>query len=119
MTRDEIAEKVAYWTSEVVNARLLSTFGPEHARAAVLIAGLVGEDPADPDGSDEASCRLMLDALKVSEGNLAKLALWVDAARLDPRDLIAAAEFRRELGGEDEQAREADLDEYLGWLARG
>lgn len=118
-TRDEIAEKHHWWTSATVDARLRGTFDGAGARAAaLLIASLVGEVPgADAEASDIASCRLMLDALKVSEGDLGKLAMWVEVAHADPRDLIAAAEYRRELGGPDEDARAADLAEYLMWCA--
>lgn len=115
--RDEIAEKARYWTSEVVNVRLSETFvGEARAVAAIVIAGLVGDDSADPVHSDEASCRLMLDAIKLSEGNLARLRLWVEAARMDPRDLIAAAEYPRELGEPNEATRIEDMEDYLAWL---
>lgn len=100
-----------------MNAHLTTAFrDEERAAAALLLAGLVGEDPVDPAGSDEASCRLMLAALKVSEGDLHRLALWVEAARVDPRDLLAAAEYRRELQGGGDPERAADLAEYLAWV---
>lgn len=115
---DEFALKRPYWSSSVVDARLRATFpGPEQSDAAVLLSTLVGEVPdAEPEASDVATCRLMLDALKVSEGLLPKLAMWVEAARLDPRDLMASAEYRRELLGEGGSARIDDLAEYLAWL---
>lgn len=115
---DELALKQPLWTGVVIEARLRDTFVEEdrHA-AAVLLSGLMGEDPGgDPEVSDLATCRLMLAAIKVSEGDLAKLSLWVEAARMDPRDLIGAAEYRRALqgvGGAD--AEDADLAEYLQW----
>lgn len=114
---DELALKQPFWHSGVVDARLRETFGAAGApAAAVLLAGLVGEDPGgDPEVSDLATCRLMLAALKVSGGDLAALALWVEAARRDPRDLIAAAEYRRQLHGDD-GAREDDVAEYLLWV---
>ncbi len=118
-TSDEIAEKAAYWTSEVVNARLESSFGDSRGLAALAIAGLIGDDPNDPDASDEASCRLMLDALKVSDGNLMKLRMWVDVAHSDPRDLIAAAEYPLELAGGEDEARAQDFANYIGWLRTG
>ncbi len=116
---DEFAIKGRLWTSAVVDARLRAVFsGADANRAAVLVAGLVGEDPGgDPELSDLTSCRLMLAALKLSDGDLGKLAMWVEAGRADPRDLIAAAEYRRELQGGGESARQADLAEYLGWMA--
>lgn len=119
MTEHEIAEKARFWTSESVNARLASSFSAdERSAAAVLIAGLVGEVPegAEED-SVEASCRLMLDAIKVSGGDLCRLGLWVEAAKADPRDLIAAAEYRRELESPTAEARTADLHEYLSWAS--
>lgn len=117
--RDEIAEKHRWWNSATVDTRLRTTFrGADVRAAALLIAALVGDVPgADAEASEIASCRLMLDALKASEGDLGKLAMWVEVAHADPRDLIAAAEYRRELGGPDEASRAADLAEYLLWCA--
>lgn len=116
---DELALKHPFWTSSVVEARLSDVFrGPERHEAAVLLSALVGEDPdGDPEVSDLATCRLMLAALKLSGGELAKLALWIDVARIDPRDLIAAAEYRRQLHGEKGDAVDADLAEYLVWAS--
>lgn len=116
---DEIGLKHALWTSAVVDSHLRSTFAEhEVPAAAVLLSGLVGEDPeGDPEVSALASCRLMLAALKVSEGDLSKLALWVEVAHKDPRDLIAAAEYRRELQNPGEESRRNDLAEYILWIA--
>lgn len=113
----ELAEKGRFWNSETVNARISATFAErDFGAAASLVAELVGEVPEGaPQDSDEASCRLMLDAVKLSEGDLYRLALWVQAGRRDPKDLIAAAEYRRELTEPSEQAREADLIEYVSW----
>ena len=114
---DELALKQPLWTGSVVEARLHGAFTEaERHAAAVLLSGLMGEDPGgDPEVSDLATCRLMLAAIKVSEGDLTKLSLWVEAAREDPRDLIAAAEYRRRLQGEGAGAHDADLAEYLSW----
>jgi len=122
---DEIAEKQRWWTTETVNARLRGAFsGPDGRRAAALLARVVGEVPdGEDEASDIATCRLMLAALKVSGGDLMRLALWVEAARVDPLDLIAAAEYRWELGdGRDGGAhasrvalRHADLAGYVLW----
>lgn len=120
--RDEVAEKTALWTTPVVNSRLRSTFSAgEVAQAACLLADLAPAPDCGPE-ADEAACRLMLAAIRVSSGDLRKLALWIAAGREDPRDLIAAAEYSRELaghsGGADAaDARIADLDEYLDWAA--
>lgn len=115
---DETAAKARFWTSATVDARLHATFANgELRRAALLLSALVGEDPADADGSDEASCRLMLAALKVSGGSLTKLAMWVEVAHADPRDLLVAAEYPRELQGGGEDAREKDLAAYLSWIS--
>lgn len=121
MHEHEIAEKSRFWNGETVNARLSSTFSEEEfGRAAVLVAGLVGEVPeGSEEDSQEASCRLMLDAVKLSEGDLYRLGLWVEAGRRDPRDLIAAAEYRRELADPSSEAREADLVEYVVWASGG
>ena len=113
---DEIDVKAPYWTSAAVNARLADTFAPQdRADAAVLLADLA---PA-PDCSEDAnvaSCRLMLDAIRVSGGDLVKLQLWVEAGRADPRDLIGAAEYPGELRV-GESARENDLQRYLAWVS--
>lgn len=120
--RDEIAEKAAYWRSEAVNARLRSTFaGESRGSAALLLSALAPAADCGPD-ADEASCRLMLAALRLSNGDLTRLGMWVEAGRADARDLIAAAEYAGELGattgsGDDVQvARDADLDAYLAWV---
>ncbi len=84
--------------------------------ASVLLAGLA-PDPDCPPEADETACRLMLAALRASEGDLAKLALWVEAGRSDPRDLIAVAEYRRELVDEAPHLRDDDLDAYLVWVS--
>lgn len=119
--RDEFELKGGFWNSGTVNARLASSFaGADVPAAAVSLAALVGEDPGgDAEVSDLITCRLMLAAIKVAEGDLARLALWVAAAHRDPRDLIAAAEYRRELQASTPEARDADLAEYLAWCAEG
>jgi hypothetical protein len=116
--RDEIDLKGRFWNSETVNARLRGTFPvSELAVASVVLSELVGEDPSgDAAASDFATCRLMLAALKLSEGDLMRLALWVEAGRRDPRDLIGAAEYPRESRGGGAE-REIDLAEYLNWVA--
>jgi len=114
--RDEIAEKCPYWTSAFVDARLRDTFSVANVYPASL--ALLGLAP-DPDCSaeaDETACRLMLAALRASEGDLAKLALWIEAGRTDPRDLIAVAEYRGELVDGDVSRRDDDLDGYLEWV---
>jgi hypothetical protein len=117
-TPDELALKAAYWTSPTVNAKLAHTFpAAELGAAALLLAGLA-PDPSCPSDADEAACRLMLDALRVSEGDMVKLRMWIEVARVDPRDLIAAAEYPLELTTGDESARSADLSDYLDWIAR-
>jgi len=117
--RDEIAEKSVWWTSAVVDARLREAFSADDVFAASVALTALAPDPDCPPEADAAACRLMLAALKLSEGGLAKLALWIDAGRADPRDLVAAAEYRRELTGGSEADRQADLDEYLEWVAGG
>lgn len=114
--RDEIAEKAAYWRSEVVNARLQSTFDATQRGAAALVLADLAPAPDCGPEADEAACRLMLAALRASEGNIVKLKMWVEAGREDPRDLIAVAEYHGELVDGDPGARERDLDGYLGWL---
>lgn len=114
--RDEIAEKCVHWNSVTVDRRLREVFSAgDVGDAAIALAGLA-PDPECPPQADEAACRLMLAALRASEGDLAKLAMWVAAARNDPRDLIAVAEYRGELVDGDPSRRESDLDGYLAWV---
>ncbi len=116
---DELTLKRPFWRSEVVDARLRDAFQGETVQpAAVILSALVGEDPSgDPELSDMVSCRLMLAAIRLSGGDLKQLALWVEAARHDPSDLIAAAEYRRQLHGEGPSAFQTDLAEYLVWVS--
>ncbi|GEM_PF-6006941 len=115
---DEIEIKRRFWTSSVVDARLRETFpAAEVMQASVLLSGLMGEDPHDDEDSDQAVCRLMLAAIRVSQGSVLKLAAWVEAARQDPRDLIVAGEYALEIQDSGEDARGADLAEYLTWVS--
>jgi len=115
--RDEIAEKAVYWTSPVVDARLRETFSAADVHAAAVLLAALAPDPECPPDADAAACRLMLAALRVSEGDLARFAMWIEAGRADPRDLIAAAEYRGEIAGGGDSARETDLDGYLTWVS--
>ncbi len=115
---DEISCKAVYWDSRTVNAHLRDSFaGADYAAAALILSGLAPA-PECAEEADEAACRLMLAALRVSAGGLVQLKMWVDVARQDPRDLIGAAEYRRELDLGTQQARADDLADYLAW-ARG
>jgi hypothetical protein len=116
---EELEIKYRLWTSYAVDARLRATFALQDIPdASVLLSALVGEIPgADPDASDPGAYRLMLDAIKLSEGDLRRLAMWIEVARSDPRDLVAAAEYRRELSDPTPQSRQADLAEYILWLS--
>jgi hypothetical protein len=114
---DEITAKAGYWRSEVVNARLASSFpGQSRGAAALVLSGLAPAPDCDSD-ADVTACRLMLAALRVSEGDLLKLGMWVEVARADPRDLLAAAEYPLELAGGGQDARDADLAAYLAWIS--
>ena len=113
---DEIDLKQQHWKSEVVDSRLRDTFSAEDVdQAAMLMAALMGEDPHS-EGTDEALCRMMLAALKVSDGSLVKLAAWIEVARQDPRDLIASAEYPREMHDPSDELRKIDLAEYMAWI---
>lgn len=116
---DEIALKSQFWNTATVNARLRETFRPDAVgHASAMLAGLVGDVPGgDEQAADLATCRLMLAAIRVSGGDLAKLSMWVEAARQDPRDLMAAAEYRSELDEDTAEARENDLLGYLTWVS--
>lgn len=116
---DEIGLKQSLWTSAAVDSALRQTFiEPEVGAAAVLLSLLIGEDPSgDEEVSDLATYRLMLAALKLSGGDLRTLELWIEVAMRDPRDLIAAAEYPRELVDASEESRQNDLAEYVLWIA--
>ena len=117
--RDEIAEKAVWWTSATVDVRLREAFSADNVYAASIALVALAPDPDCPPEAEETACRLMLAAIKVSGGDLAKLALWVEAGRRDPSDLIAAAEYRRELTGYGETGRSEDLAHYLAWVSGG
>jgi len=118
---DEFGVKHSLWNTATVNARLAASFAAADLPAAsVLLSGLVGDDPAGDDAvSALGTARLMLAAIKVAGGDLGKLSIWVQAARIDPRDLIAAAEYPRELHEHSEDARQLDFAEYVMWASGG
>jgi hypothetical protein len=77
--------------------------------------------------SEELTCRIHLDALKLSEGNTDALREQIKDAQEDIRFVIAPAENPRlfrpgmemlDLAPQDEQDREseADIKEYLDWI---
>ncbi len=117
--RDEIAQKAVWWTSATVDARLRGTFSADDVYAASVALTALAPDPDCAPEADETACRLMLAAIRASGGDLARLVLWIEAGRLDPRDLIAAAEYRRELTGHGETGRTEDLADYLAWVSGG
>lgn len=116
---DEIGLKQSLWTSAAVDSALRQTFTePDLGSAAVLLSLLVGVAPlGDDDVADLATYRVMLAALKLSGGDLRKLELWIEIAMRDPRDLIAAAEYPRELVDASDESRQNDLAEYVLWMA--
>lgn len=114
--RDEIAEKCAFWVSATVDRKLREVFSEGDTRDAAIALAALAPDPECPPQADETACRLMLAAIRASEGDLAKLAMWVAAARNDPRDVIAVAEYRGELIDGDLSQRDNDLDGYLAWV---
>jgi len=114
---DELVPKSRFWDTATVNARLKQEFSAEEFAGAALVLADLAPAPDCPDEADETACRLMLAAIRVSEGSLAKLAMWVGVARMDPRDLLAAAEYRHELQASSEASRVLDLEEYLAWVS--
>ena len=114
--RDEIAEKCLHWNSAAVDRKLRETFSAGDARDAAIALAALAPDPECPPEADEAACRLMLAAIRASEGDPVKLAMWVAAGRNDPRDLIAVAEYRGELVDGDLSQRADDLDGYIAWV---
>jgi len=114
---DEVDLKAQFWTTAVVNARLAATFSVAERGAAALLLSALAPAQDCSDEADVVACRLMLAAIRVSGGNLTKLGMWVEAGRADSRDLLAAAEYPRELGGGGDEARECDLESYLDWVS--
>ena len=115
---DEIGLKQSLWTSAAVDSALRQTFTePDLGSAAVLLSLLVGVAPLGDAVADLATYRVMLAALKLSGGDLRKLELWIEIAMRDPRDLIAAAEYPRELVDASDESRQSDLAEYVLWIA--
>ncbi|MHB9003738.1 MAG: hypothetical protein ACYC6C_06695, partial [Coriobacteriia bacterium] len=103
---DEIGLKQSLWTSAAVDSALRQTFTePDLGSAAVLLSLLVGVAPLGDAVADLATYRVMLAALKLSGGDLRKLELWIEIAMRDPRDLIAAAEYPRELVDASDESR--------------
>ena len=79
--------------------------------------------------SEELSCQVHLDSIKLSEGSLAKLQQLVELANLDFRDVILPAENPRLLNmdfvayadsSEDEEDRitNEDLNDYVTWIQK-
>lgn len=114
--RDEVAEKCAHWNSATVDRKLREVFSAGAVHEAAIALAALAPDPECPPAADEAACRLMLAAIRASEGDVVKLAMWIAAGRNDPRDLIAVAEYRGELVDGDLSQRERDLDGYLAWV---
>ncbi len=76
---------------------------------------------APADGRDPL--RVRLDALKLSGGDLAKLAAWIDTAQQDFRDVVAAAEYPAEMAAppnmdprEREVLQARDREQFEEWL---
>ena len=115
--RDEIAEKSRWWTSATVNAAIERTFAPEERAAAACELARLAPSPECAEEADVTACRLMLAAVRVSEGDLLKLAMWIEAGRSDPRDLIAAAEYPQQLMDMSTVSGNRDLDDYIAWVS--
>lgn len=75
------------------------------------VIALLGEQP---------DVRVQLAILKVSEGTMDRLLVWLDEARKDWRDVLVAAEYSRQAsyrpGEAPEEVIAADLAEYAEWL---
>jgi hypothetical protein len=67
--------------------------------------------------------RVAVACLKLSDGDLARLRKWVEAATADYRDVLAWAEYPRQMRlgpnappADQGRARREDMDEYAQWL---
>lgn len=67
--------------------------------------------------------RVAVACLKLSEGDLALLKKYVDAAKADYRDVLAWAEYPRQMRlgpgappADQARARREDMDDYARWL---
>ena len=97
-----------------------------HQRETEVFDILRAYNPED----EELSCRIRLDALKLSEGSLPKLQQLIEVANQDFRDIVLPAENPRLLemdvdayadSSEDEKDQIAnnDLNDYLTWIQAG
>jgi RimJ/RimL family protein N-acetyltransferase len=90
----------------------------QRPRAAEVLEGYGG------DQRSQSAHRVRLAAMKRAQGDLRKLSDFIDAAREDPRDLIASAEYPNymDLAGSEitQQRRNAAIDrdwaQYQAWL---
>jgi hypothetical protein len=86
-------------------------------------------DEYGTESHEQGRRRVQLGILKLSEGDLEKLAYWIDIAKRDYRDILAWAEYPGEMHTdpaamdsmtheEVERIRTADRRQYLEWLKR-
>lgn len=103
----------------LVMRKLKETFadvGARTAAVATLEAYVAKSKRNEPE-------RILLAILKLSEGDLSRLSQAAESALIDYRDVLAWAEYPREmlLDGHEEPAvldaaRARDRDQYLRWL---
>lgn len=107
--------------TQAVVDRIVAALFPEQPGLAHEVLARYGRP-----GIDREILRVRVAALRVSEGNLAKLEKTVAAALVDYRDVLAWAEYPVELvnptwdmpAADVTRIRAADRLQYRDWLAR-
>lgn len=98
----------------IVLRKLQETFSVDLQPAAEALLGSYESTSA------EARQRVQLAAIRLSQGNLERLADLMSVARLDYRDVLAPAEFPRQMrttpGAITAEMVAADRAEYDAWL---
>lgn len=112
-----------FFTRDVVLAILRRDF-PRHNETEVLdILKAYQRD------SEKLSCRVHLDSMKLSEGNVEKLSQLISAAKEDFRDIVMPAEnprthnmgvvaYSRLSDDEKDLIATEDLNDYLAWIQK-
>lgn len=105
-------------TRERVIEKVRAQFGPAERDAVLALLD---------DSGPETTPRIQMAILKLADGSVDGVRMQAAQARLDWRDVLAGAEYPRQIGidvstwetlprSERERIRDADRDEYLAWL---
>lgn len=112
-------------TRELV-LRKVTEYWPAEAHGTMLLL----DDVANIGSTEQELARVQLAVLKLSGGDRDKLVANIEAANRDPRDVLAYAEYPRQMAAhhlnhfnltkaeqlESKEIRESDRRQYLDWL---